>query len=75
MGTKNVFIVDKITFKYHLEYMFVGTGKKENYVYFNNSTTCNLHLTTENNLLEMIADRHRVRLDAFDDFNLRNNTL
>lgn len=27
--TTHVFIVDENTFKYHLEYLFVGTGGKE----------------------------------------------
>lgn len=61
MSTTHVFIVDTTTFKYHLEYMFAGTGAKDNYIDFNNSPNCNLHSTTENNLLGMIADSQRVR--------------
>ena len=34
--TTHVFIVDAITFKVHLEYLFAGTGAKENHVDFNN---------------------------------------
>ena len=30
----HVFIVDKTTFKYHLEYMFAGTGAKDKTVPF-----------------------------------------
>ncbi len=73
MATTHVFIVDTTTFKYHLEYMFAGTGAKENYIDFNNSPTCNLHSTTENNLLGMIADSQRVRTGDFVIFYLQQN--
>jgi len=74
MATTHVFIVDTTTFKYHLEYMFAGTGAKENYIDFNNSPTCNLHSTTENNLLGMIADSQRVRVGDFVIFYLQQNS-
>ncbi len=32
--TTHVFIVNAITFKYHLEYMFVGTGMKDSVIDF-----------------------------------------
>lgn len=35
--TTHVLIVDAITFKYHLEYMFVGTGMKEAFIDFNHN--------------------------------------
>ena len=73
MATTHVFIVDSTTFKYHLEYMFGGTGAKENHIDFNNSPTCNLHSTTENNLLGMIADSQRVRVGDFVIFYLQQN--
>jgi hypothetical protein len=59
--TTHVFIVDDTTFKYHLEYMFAGTGAKENDVDFNNLPTTKLHYSTENNLVGMMADGCRIR--------------
>lgn len=60
--TTHVFIVDYNTFKYHLEYMFAGTGAGDNFIDFNNVDTTNLHYATENNLLGMIADISRIRI-------------
>lgn len=37
--TTHVFIVDATTFKYHLEYMFAGTGMREVIIDFNNNST------------------------------------
>ena len=34
----HVFIVDNNTLKYHLEYMFAGTGAKDFFIDFNNKT-------------------------------------
>ena len=59
--TTHVFIVDKITFKYHLEYLFAGTGAKENQIDFNNSSNTSIHPTTENMLVSMMADVSRIR--------------
>jgi hypothetical protein len=73
MATTHVFIVDSTTFKFHLEYMFAGTGAKDNYIDFNNSATSRLHSTTENNLLGMIADSQRVRVGDFVIFYLQQN--
>lgn len=73
MATTHVFIVDSTTFKYHLEYMFAGTGAKDNIIDFNNSTTSSLHSTTENNLLSMTADIQRVRVDDYVIFYLQQN--
>jgi len=61
--TTHVFIVDSITFKLHLEYLFAGTGAKDNYIDFNNSRDTTLYHTTENMLTGMIADASRVRKD------------
>lgn len=60
--TTHVFIVDYNTFKYHLEYMFAGTGAGDNFIDFNSVGTTNLHYATENNLLGMIADISRIRI-------------
>jgi len=73
MATTHVFIVDSTTFKYHLEYMFAGTGAKDNIIDFNNIQSSNLHSTTENNLLGMIADSQRVRIGDFVIFYLQQN--
>ena len=74
MATTHVFIVDSITFKYHLEYMFAGTGAKDNVIDFNNSSSCSLHYTQENNLVGMISDSLRVRKDDFVIFYLQQNS-
>jgi len=73
MATTLVFIVDATTFKYHLEYMFAGTGAKDNRIDFNNSATSRIHPTTENNLLGMIADSQRVRVGDNVIFYLQQN--
>lgn len=36
MATTHVFIVDTNIFKYHLEYLFAGTGAKDYKIDFNN---------------------------------------
>ena len=59
--TTHVFIVDSKTFKLHLEYLFAGTGAKDNHIDFNNSETTTLHHTKENILAGMIADASRIR--------------
>ncbi len=61
MATTHVFIVDHNTFKYHLEYMFAGTGATDKVIDFNNTTTTTLHYKTESNLVGMIADLKRIR--------------
>jgi len=59
--TTHVFIVDTTTFKLHLEYLFAGTGAKDNHVDFNNSANTILHQTKENMLVGMMADASRIR--------------
>lgn len=59
--TTHVFIVDENTFKYHLEYMFAGTGAADKNVDFNSSPNSNLHHSTEGGLVSMMADGCRVR--------------
>lgn len=58
--TTHVLIVDAITFKYHLEYMFVGTGMKEVFIDFNHNPITQLATQTENTILGMVADFSRV---------------
>lgn len=71
--TTHVFIVDSTTFKIHLEYLFAGTGAKENYIDFNNSPKCSLYPTTENMLVSMVADASRIRKNDFIIFYLQQN--
>ena len=73
MPTTHVFIVGTNTFKYHLEYLFAGTGAKENQIDFNNNSNTSLNYTTENNLVGMIADSQRVRKGDFLIFYLQQN--
>ena len=73
MATTHVFIVDTKTFKYHLEYLFAGTGAKDNKIDFNNNTNTKLYHTTENNLVSMIADANRVRKGDYVIFYLQQN--
>jgi len=73
MATTHVFIVDTNTFKYHLEYLFAGTGAKDTKVDFNNNPDTSLYHTTENNLVGMIADSQRLRKDDFVVFYLQQN--
>lgn len=74
--TTHVFIVDDNTFKYHLEYMFAGTGanakkigkvKQEYVIDFNNSSETILYerekQAAEKMLVGMMADGCRVRKD------------
>jgi hypothetical protein len=73
MATTHVFIVDYNTFKYHLEYMFAGTGAGEKVIDFNNTTTTTLHSKTESNLVGMIADLNRIRVGDKVIFYLQQN--
>lgn len=72
--TTHIFIVDDNTFKYHLEYMFAGTGAKKKFVDFNNKEISQLHHSTENNLAAMMADGCRVRKDDLIIFYLQQNS-
>ena len=63
--TTHVFIVDKTTFKCHLNYMFVGIGAKDKDVDFNNNSNSLLYPhqkhAAEAVLVYMMADCSRVR--------------
>ena len=74
MTTTHVFIVGTNTFKYHLEYLFAGTGAKDTKVDFNNNPNTSLNYTTENNLVGMIADSQRLRKGDFVVFYLQQNS-
>lgn len=72
--TTHVFIVDKTTFKYHLEYLFAGTGAKDSIVDFNGSPNTRLMPATERNLVGMISDSQRIRKGDFVIFYLQQDT-
>lgn len=74
MATTHVFIVDTITFKYHLEYLFAGTGAKDSVIDFNARTNTVLKHMAENNLIGMIADSQRVRKGDHIIFYLQQKT-
>ncbi len=73
MATTHVFIVDTRTFKIHLEYLFAGTGAKEEFIDFNENPTTSLNYQKENNLVGMIADSLRIRKGDFIVFYLQQN--
>lgn len=59
----HVFVVDKNTFKYHLEYLFAGTGAKDKQAQFLSSPKMtNYNASTERNLVGMIADISKIRV-------------
>ncbi|MBU4451724.1 MAG: DUF91 domain-containing protein, partial [Nanoarchaeota archaeon] len=73
MVNTHVFIVDKNTFKYHLEYLFAGTGAKDYILDFNNNSKSKLNPTRENLLISMIADLSRVRIGDYVIFYLQQS--
>ena len=73
MSTTHVFIVDTRTFKLHLEYLFAGTGAKDEVVDFNNKPTSLLIYQKENNLVGMLADSQRIRKGDYVVFYLQAN--
>jgi hypothetical protein len=72
--TSHVFIVDSTTFKYHLEYLFAGTGAKDYIIDFNSKPDTDLYYQRENTLISMIADASRVRKGDFIYFYLQQNS-
>ena len=71
--TTHVFIVDPITFKLHLEYLFAGTGAKDNIVDFNNRSDSKLNSIRENMLVSMISDSSRIRKNDLVIFYLQQS--
>lgn len=59
----HVFVVDQITFKYHLEYLFAGTGAKDKTSPFLTNANITYNPTAERMLVGMIADISRIRVD------------
>lgn len=73
--TTHVFIVNDTTFKYHLEYMFAGTGSKDKVIDFNNKEISNLHHSSESSLVGMMADGCRIRKDDLVIFYLQATSI
>ena len=71
--TTHVFIVNEQSFKIHLEYLFVGTGSKNNDVDFNAKCTSQLHPQSENVLVSMMADFSRTRVGDYVVFYVQNS--
>jgi hypothetical protein len=70
----HVFVVDNNTFKYHLEYMFAGTGSKDDLsLFLTNSLDATTHHTTERKLVGMIADISRINIGDNVVFYLQAN--
>lgn len=60
--TTHVLIVDKNTFKKHLEYMFIGTGNGKPFLFNNDKTSYPfIHPSTENSQALIVADCNRMR--------------
>lgn len=60
--TTHVFVVDIKTFKYHLEYMFAGTGAKKRQSPFLTNSAVSYHWKAEQMLVGMVADISRIRI-------------
>ena len=60
--TTHVFVVDINTFKYHLEFMFAGTGAKEKQSTFLLDSNISFNATTERMLVGMIADISKIAI-------------
>lgn len=73
MATTHVFVVDTNTFKYHLEYLFAGTGAKDYYIDFTQRPYTTKLGRAENNLVGMIADSQRIRKGDYIIFYLQQN--
>lgn len=73
MSTTHVCIVNDNTLKYHLRYMFIGTGAKDKNVDFNNTIKTNHKYQSENLLVGMLADLNRIRKGDYVIFYLLQN--
>lgn len=67
----HVFIVNEQTFKYHLEYMFAGTGAKDKPSTFLYNPNINFNANSERNLVGMIADISRIQVGDYIIFYLQ----
>ena len=60
--TTHVFVVDENTLKFHLEYLFAGTGAEDKQSPFLASSNVDYNATTERMLTGMIADISKIRI-------------
>ena len=60
--TTHVFVVDVNTFKYHLEYMFAGTGAGQKQSPFLTNSAVSYNWKKEQMLVGMVADISRIRI-------------
>lgn len=67
----HVFIVNDNTFKFHLEYMFAGTGADDKFIDFNCKSNSKLPHGTQRNLVGMMADGMRIRKGDYVIFYLQ----
>ena len=58
----HIFIVNSQTFKYHLAYMFAGTGASDKKSTFLLDSNIQFNSSTERNLVGMIADISRIQV-------------
>lgn len=78
MMTTHVFVVDEITFRCHLKYLFAGTGAKDKDVDFNGTPTSTLYppkkYAAEASLVAMMSDCSRLRDGDLVLFYLRSGS-
>lgn len=78
MMTTHVFVVDEITFRCHLKYLFAGTGAKDKDVDFNGTPTSTLYppkkYAAEAGLVAMMSDCSRLRGGDLVLFYLRSGS-
>lgn len=58
----HVFIVDSVTFDIHLKYMFAGTGTANEPLFLTDENN-NMHHSREKNLISLIADISRIKIN------------
>ena len=66
MSTTHILIVDDNTFKYHLEYLFIGTGSKDYDYNLDNAKN-------ERLLVSMLADLNRLKIGDYIVFYLQQS--
>lgn len=69
----HVFIVNDTTFDIHLKYMFAGTGTDKEPTFLTTYDDTGINHTTERNLVALIADISRVKIDDEILFYLQGN--
>ena len=70
--TTHVFVVDESTFKFHLEYLFAGTGGTSLDPSFLVSLKEQVSISEEKTIMGMLADCSRARVGDYVVFYLRS---